>query len=126
MTEDEENFRKWFVDMLERLRNEGNAGFVFALVSFPLLERYLRQKSGAGQKTSLPEQFFCELGKLFPGIAKREKDFWQCYRNGLLHQVAFSKERTKNQKRIEIMPDAALSGHDDRQVYFNVSENAFF
>ena len=75
MTEDEENFRKWFVDMLERLRNEGNAGFVFALVSFPLLERYLRQKSGAGQKTSLPEQFFCELGKLFPGIAKREKDF---------------------------------------------------
>ena len=24
------------------------------------------------------------------------------------------------------MPDAALSGHDDRQVYFNVSENAFF
>jgi hypothetical protein len=90
MTDHEENFRKWFVDALGPLRSKGDAGFIFAFVSLPLLERYLREKSGAGEAMTLPTQFFVELGKLFPEVAGREKSMWHCYRNGLLHQAAFS------------------------------------
>jgi hypothetical protein len=39
--------RHEFVDVLEPLRDKGDAGFIFAVVSLPLLERYLREKSGA-------------------------------------------------------------------------------
>ena len=42
----EDDFRKWFVESLAPLRSNGaRAGFVFAMVAFPLLERYLRNKS---------------------------------------------------------------------------------
>jgi hypothetical protein len=52
-----ENFRQWFVNVLDPLRGNGNAGFIFAFVSLPSLERYLRQKSGAGEAPTLPEKF---------------------------------------------------------------------
>ena len=124
MTEDENYFRKWFVDVLEPLRDKGDAGFVFAVVSLPLLERYLREKSDAGQASTLPQEFFDELGALFPDIAGKERDFWHCYRNGLLHQAAFSK--AKIGKRIEVMSNAALSGYDIRPVYFDISSDTFY
>ena len=73
MTEDENYFRKWFVDVLEPLRDKGDAGFVFAVVSFPLLERYLREKSDAGQASTLPQEFFDELGSISRYRWKRER-----------------------------------------------------
>jgi hypothetical protein len=60
---------------LEPLRDKGDAGFIFAVVSLPLLERYLREKSGAGQASTLPQEFFDELVALFPEIAGKERDF---------------------------------------------------
>ena len=96
MTDHEENFRKWFVDALDPLRRNGDAGFIFAFVSLPLLERYLREKSGAGEAITLPTQFFVELGKLFPEIAGREDRMWHCYRNGFCTKRHFpSKSAVK-------------------------------
>jgi hypothetical protein len=72
MTADERNFRKWFVGVLKPLRDNGNGGF-FAFVSFPLLERYLREKSDVGQTASLSDRFYDELASLFPTLSgKRE------------------------------------------------------
>jgi hypothetical protein len=124
VTDHEENFRKWFVDALDPLRSKGDAGFIFAFVSLPLLERYLRQKSGAGEAIRLPPQFFVELGKLFPEIAGREDRMWHCYRNSLLHQAAFSQQ--KRRQGIVVVLNAALSGHDQRPIYYDISGDCFY
>jgi hypothetical protein len=63
------------------LRSDGNAGFIFALVAFPLLERYIRNKSSCPEGESLKPQFFAELGQMFPEILGKESAFWDCYRN---------------------------------------------
>jgi hypothetical protein len=124
MTDHEKNFRKWFMTPLEPLRGNGDAGFIFAFVSLPLLERYLREKSGAGEAAILPPQFFLELRKLFPEIACRENNMWHCYRNGLLHQAAFSQE--KRRQGIVVVLNAALSGHDNRPIYYDISGDCFY
>ena len=123
MTDHEENFRKWFVDALDPLRGKGDAGFIFAFVSLPLLERYLREKSGAGEAISLRTQFFVELGKLFPEIAGREDRMWHCYRNGLLHQAAFSQ--VKRHQGMVVVLNAALSGHHKRAIYYDSLGDCF-
>ena len=75
------------------LRSDGNAGFIFALVAFPLLERYIRNKSSCPEGEKLKPQFFAELGQMFSEILGKENAFWDCYRNGLLHQVTFPKAK---------------------------------
>ena len=120
----EKNFRKWFVKPLDPLQKNDDAGFIFAFVSLPLLERYLRQKSGAGEAPTLPSQFFVKLGELFPEIAGREDKMWHCYRNGLLHQATFSQE--KRHKGIVVMLNAALSGHDKRPIYYDIPSDCFY
>lgn len=125
MSDDEIYFRKWYVDALAPLRKNSDAGFIFAFVSLPLLERYLREKSGAGQALTLPPQFFTQLRALFPEVVGKENDFWHCYRNGLLHQAAFSKEKIRNGICV-VMPSAGLSGHDPRPVYHDAATNSFY
>jgi hypothetical protein len=41
-----ENFQSWYATVLRKLIPDTNAGFPIALVAFPLLERYVRQKIG--------------------------------------------------------------------------------
>ena len=125
MSDDEKYFRDWYVAALAPLRSNGDAGFIFAFVSLPLLERYLREKSGAGQVLQLPIQFYLELRALFPEIAGKENDLWHCYRNGLLHQAAFSKEKIRHGICV-VMPSAGLSGHDSRPVYYDVPTDSFY
>jgi len=76
------------------------------MVAFPLLERYLREKSGVheGEKN---DSFYKELVSVFPELTSQNyaRHFWQVYRNGLLHQVTVSQ---KNKKGIK-MPDGWVS-----------------
>jgi hypothetical protein len=67
------------------------------MVAFPLLERYLRQKVGLTPNEGLSPGFYNELFKLFPKLQTQEKakEFWQVYRNGILHQVAFSNQTSR-------------------------------
>ena len=123
----EDDFRKWYVDSLAPLRDKGDAGFIFTMVAFPLLERYLRNKSECPEGSDLSPKFFDNIAEIFPDIAVKRREFWQCYRNGLLHQATFPRERWKKRDGIWVMlPSAALSGHDERPVYFDDRVGGFF
>lgn len=122
-----EDFKKWFVESLSPLRANGDAGFVFALIAFPLLERYLRAKSECREGHNLTTTFYANLGRLFPGVSERENAFWDCYRNGLLHQVTFPKAKLNKTTEIWVnLPEAGISGYDPRPVYFLPATNQFF
>jgi len=65
-------------------------GYPLLCISFPLLERYLREKSRSYQSKSVNETFYQEFVGCFPEIKTKEnaKKIWRAYRNGLLHQGA--------------------------------------
>ena len=86
-----DNFQTWFADYLRSLATDRNAGFIIAMVSFPLIERYLRQKTGAEPKSP---RFVAGLLKVLPELQTvgTAQAFWTTYRHGLLHNVAMSKE----------------------------------
>ncbi len=79
------------------------------MIAFPLLERYLRQRIGLTIQVQLNDAFYDELIHLFPELKDKAtaKQFWQVYRNGLLHEVTMSlQDRSRNP-----MPVGSLS-HD--------------
>src|SRR5207249_8734898 len=86
------NYECWFKGVVRHLYNDVNAGFAILMIAIPLLERYLRQKSGAFEG-DLNDAFYREFLAVFPSLANisEAKDFWQVYRNGLLHQVTLSR-----------------------------------
>ena len=100
MNTNRDNFRAWYSKVLDGLYSDQNAGFVILMISFPLLERYLREKSSV-HEGKLNASFYSELQRIFPVITTQEtaKQFWQVYRNGLLHQVTLS---LKNKKGIQM------------------------
>jgi hypothetical protein len=83
-----ENFKSWYVDILAGLYDNREAGFVILMVAFPLLERYLREKSGV-HEDNLNPKFYQELFHIFPELKSENvaRQFWKVYRNSLLHQV---------------------------------------
>lgn len=91
--------RAWYSGILEGFYSNENAGFVILMISFPLIERYLREKSGV-HEGQLNDSFYSELQTIFPAIADQEtaKQFWHVYRNGLLHQVTLSLKDRKGIK----------------------------
>ncbi len=110
MVTDFENFKSWYADPLLTLYPDRNLGFVILMVAFPLLERYLRHKSGLTHKDNLNDGFMDELCKMFPDSLDNctvAKEFWSIYRNGILHQVTLSRVNPKG----TVMRDGGLS-HD--------------
>ncbi|MEK7992824.1 MAG: hypothetical protein AAB403_03365 [Planctomycetota bacterium] len=109
MATNRENFKSWYAEVLHMLYPRREAGFVILMVAFPLLERYLRQRLQLPPQSTLQDPFFDELVRFFPELQARTtaRDFWQVYRNGLLHEVTLSRQnRSRNQ-----MPVGWLS-HD--------------
>ena len=94
------NFKCWHKEVLESLYSNENAGFVLLIATFPLLERYLREKSGAHENKTLPPAFYAELRKILPALPDDDvaDQFWHVYRNGLLHQVTLSMGKRKSIK----------------------------
>jgi hypothetical protein len=117
-----EKFKIWFCEFIEDLYEKRNAGFAILMLTFPLLERYLRAKSKTPEKSGLGEPFYTELVILFPVLKDNSmaKEFWQVYRNGILHQVTLSAEDNKGTK----MPGGWLSG-DKKDIEVDAS-NAFW
>ena len=89
MATDRENFDLWFAGPLESLYPREECGFILLNTAFPLLERYLT--AALGNRT-LNEKFFEALHCLFQQLRdwREAKDFWDTYRNGLLHQGTFN------------------------------------
>jgi hypothetical protein len=126
MSAAEEEFRKWFLESLEPLRKNSHAGFIFVFTAFPLLERYLRRKNNCPDGDSLTDAFFTNLGILFPDFIGKEREFWHCYRNGLLHQATFSRQKKKKDGIWVALPGAGISGHKPSPVYFLPGTNEFY
>jgi hypothetical protein len=110
MTTDYQNFRSWFADLLPKLYPDRNAGFVILMVAFPLLERFLQQKT---RKTSNHRKFRDQLRQLFPELRDDSavQQFWKGYRHKLLHQVALSPENWAShhaQVAISVEPDGTF------------------
>ena len=99
MDSHKDNFNAWYAGILKGLYEDRNAGFVILMVAFPLLERYLRQKSGV-HKNNLDRRFSKQLTHVFPELGSESEagKFWQVYRHGLLHQVTFSQKNAKGIK----------------------------
>jgi hypothetical protein len=85
------NFETWFGSPLEALAGNDDAAFIVAMVTFPLLERYVRELSRSEPNT--PE-FNRELLTVLPELQSESSanQFWSMYRHGLLHKVTLSKE----------------------------------
>jgi hypothetical protein len=88
------NFDAWYKAVLDRLYPHRDAGFAILLIAFPLLERYFRQKVGLTSDQNLSDAFFDELAQLFPTLktGATARNFWQIYRNGLLHEITLSRQ----------------------------------
>lgn len=89
MGKDYDNFIKWFKEPLECLYKNEHTGFAIVMLSLPLLERYLRQKSRVYENQNLDPRFYQEFLKMFQlgtdeAVARK---FWAVYRHGLLHQA---------------------------------------
>jgi len=83
-----QNFQLWFKRILENLYNDPHSGFPILMITFPLLERYLREKSGS-YEDKLNDKFHAELITMFPELKDTitSEKFWKIYRNGILHQA---------------------------------------
>ncbi|WP_374691239.1 hypothetical protein [Accumulibacter sp.] len=94
MSSNRENFNSWYKKVLATLYPSREAGFAILLVAFPLLERYLRQKTGLSADQVLSNAFYEELARMFPELRDQaiSRRFWQVYRNGLLHQITLSRQ----------------------------------
>jgi len=124
MNKAESEFRLWFIDSLAPLRSNRDAGFIFALTAFPLLERYLRRKCGCSDEQNLTPDFFNAVGTMFDVNGNK---FCSCYRNGLLHQVSFATAKYRKSSEIWVsLPQSGFSGHDTRPVYFDSMREQFF
>jgi hypothetical protein len=85
------NFEAWYGKVLGCLIRDPNAGFIVMITSLALLERYLRQKSNTGEG-ELGARFYSALADhLALGSEESARRFWDVFRHGLLHQVAFKQ-----------------------------------
>lgn len=91
--ENRANFNLWFARILNDLVKDPHAGFATMMISLPLLERYLRQKTSNFEETSLSSAFRNELVVCFPNLGSEAlaKDFWSVFRHGMLHQGTFRR-----------------------------------
>jgi hypothetical protein len=95
MANDIGNFKSWFEDVLRDLYPRHEAGLAILLISFPILERYLRQMANISLNHKVTKEAgMKELLKLLPELnsTKDARKFWNIYRNGLLHTLTFRED----------------------------------
>lgn len=92
---DLDNFKAWFVDVLNGLYPNRHAGLAVFMISLPLAERYLRQKNNLGSQPNLNDAFMVDLTRMFPALRDilTVWDFWTTYRHGFLHQATLALTR---------------------------------
>jgi len=110
-----ENFKSWYADTLLELYPDPNSGFVILMVTFPLLERYLRHKNGLTHEDNLSNDCMDELCEMFPALpnGKAARNFWKIYRNGILHQVTLSRDTAMPDGWLSYEIDSAISVESD-------------
>lgn len=88
LVRDEERFDLWFKQPIVSLMDNKDAGFALLMLSFPILERYLRRKLNITED-NLCSHFYDQLVWVFPGLDSpfNARQFWKAYRHGLMHQA---------------------------------------
>ena len=96
MKDNHNNFVRWFEEPLSNLYKNPHAGFAILILSLPILERYLREKSGVCEQPNLDARFHQEFLNMFPSVndMPTSRKFWQVYRHGLLHQATLKAHDT--------------------------------
>lgn len=104
-----DNFKAWYVQILEGLYEKRDAGIAVLMISLPLLERYLRRKHKLAPAENMTDAAMGGLCAMFPalGSVTQARAFWNVYRNGFLHQATVSR----NTKGGASLPDGWLT-HD--------------
>jgi hypothetical protein len=106
-----DNFRVWFAEYIRKWAGDGNAGFILAMVSFPLLERYLKQATKSEPNSP---KFLAGLRKVLQTDAITH-EFWTTYRHGILHNVTMSPEAHGLTHQI----DDVVQVHADGKIWLN-------
>ena len=114
------NFKAWYADVLEGLHADQRGGIAAFMITLPLLERYLRLKSGLKPKDRVDKPEFWEnLRMMFPALpdAQAAKDFWSVFRHGFLHQATLSLEthgadELPGARLTHMVPDPLIVGAD--------------
>lgn len=85
------NFDNWFASYIRNLHDDQNAGLVLTMISFPLLERYLRQLTRSEPNST---EFLAGLQGLLSVLRTHEmaQAFWSAYRNDILHIATLSTD----------------------------------
>jgi hypothetical protein len=127
MSENLDNFSKWFKNPLSRLHKNTDAGFIILIVSLPLLERYLREKTGNFENPTLDDKFYDEFVNLFPSVGdtKAARKFWEIYRRGLLHQATLKSPNGTVQAGLHNAAQDIQVGYDAEGSIFTVSPVKF-
>lgn len=87
-----QEFENWYEKPIRDMNAYEHGGLAVMMLCLPLLERFLREKSGC-REGNLGPAFYAEFKSLFNNLSVDQvKDFWQVYRNGLLHQATFSEQ----------------------------------
>lgn len=123
MLTNKDNFNLWFREIIESLYKNEHAGFSLLMLTFPLLERYLRSKSNTPPSDALNGRFYEELAIFFTALPNKKvaKNFWHVYRNGILHQSTLSQ---RDRRGIN-MPGGWLSGDKKEDIHID-SSGAFW
>lgn len=88
---DFEKFEKWFAMPLLRLARDPDAGLIILMSTFPILERYLKEKSGCDP---IAPPFLAAFIQVVPelGAEANAKLLWTTYRDQLLHNASFERQ----------------------------------
>jgi hypothetical protein len=68
MKDNYDNFVRWFKEPLSSLYKNPHAGFAIVILSLPILERYMREKSGVCEQPNLDDRFHQEFLNMFPSV----------------------------------------------------------
>ena len=85
-----DNFNRWYKEPLTLLYSNADAGFPILMITLPLLERYLREKTGIYEELGVNRpEFNKALMAIFPGLPSEQiaAHFWKVFRHGLCHQA---------------------------------------
>lgn len=102
-----QDFEKWFEQPIQAMNADQHGGFAVLMLTLPLAERYFRSKTGVGDG-NLNASFHIAFANSFGLTQSQSEEFWQVYRNGLLHQATFSRQNRKG----TIMPAGWIMGND--------------
>jgi hypothetical protein len=127
MSQNSDNFIKWFKGPITTLQNDPDAGFAILMISLPLLERYLRQQSGNFENPGLDDAFCNCFKQLFPSVKDipTARKFWETFRHGLLHQAAIKSADGVIQAGVHNAAQEIQVGYNNYGWTFTVSPNGF-